>query len=163
MARSVRPHMPGYGITASDDGLLPWSWAVARLEISHDFWVATLCPDGRPHVTPVWGVWAEEALWFSCAPGSRKARNLTADARMTATTDDAHRPVVLDGDAERIDAEDAGVSSFTSATNAKYGTDYSLDFFADNALFRLRPTSAFGLDDADFTGTPTRWLFDDAR
>jgi hypothetical protein len=52
--------MPDYGIArpAAGSGLLPWSWAVERLERSHDYWVATIHPDGRPNVTPVWGVWA---------------------------------------------------------------------------------------------------------
>jgi len=30
---------------------------------------------------------------------------------------------------------------------------------ADNACFQVRPTRAFGLTEADFTGTPTRWTF----
>jgi len=54
-----RPYMPGYGLldAAQGAGLLPWSWAVERLQRSHDYWVATVRPDGRPHVMPVWGVW----------------------------------------------------------------------------------------------------------
>ena len=46
--------MPGYGIVGPDEGrgLLPWSWAEERLIASHDYWVATVWPDGRPHVMP---------------------------------------------------------------------------------------------------------------
>ena len=29
----------------------------------------------------------------------------------------------------------------------------------DNACYRVRPVWAFGLTEADFTGTPTRWTF----
>ncbi len=38
-----RPFMPGYGILPADagSGLLPWAWAVERLERSHNYWVAT--------------------------------------------------------------------------------------------------------------------------
>jgi hypothetical protein len=45
--------MPGYGIRPADEGtgLLPWSWAKRQLETSHNFWVVTLWPDGRPHAT----------------------------------------------------------------------------------------------------------------
>ena len=72
----MRPHMPGYGILPAGEGigLLPWSWAVERLERSHDYWLATVWPDARPHVMPVWGVWREDALWFSSSKTSRKAR-----------------------------------------------------------------------------------------
>jgi PPOX class probable F420-dependent enzyme len=159
--RAARPHMPGYGIVAADEGagLLPWAWAESRLTASHDYWIATVWPDGRPHVTPVWGCWIEDALWFSCAPGSRKARNLEREPRMVATSDAAREPVVVDGTATRIDGDRDAVARFVAATNSKYGTDYGIDFFAANALFRLDPSSVFALDDNDFTGTPTRWTF----
>jgi hypothetical protein len=158
-----RPYMPGYGLRAAGEGtgLLSWSWARERLERSHDYWVATTWPDGRPHVMPVWGVWAEEALWFSSSLGSRKARNLAANPHCVLTTDNAKEPVVLEGDAE-LERDLPTIESFVAWINAKYDTDYSVDFFdpASNACFRVRPTWAFGLTEGDFTGSPTRWRFD---
>lgn len=155
--------MPGYGVEgpAEGRGLLDWSWATERLAASHDYWLATVTPDARPHVMPVWGVWAGGALWFSSSPSSRKARNLAANRRAVATTDDALRPVVVEGDVDRV-ATDGDVSSFTVRVNAKYSTDYTVEFFSANALFRLRPSWAFALDEDDFTGSPTRWVFRDA-
>jgi PPOX class probable F420-dependent enzyme len=152
--------MPGYGIGGPTDGtgLLPWSWAEQRLTASHDYWVATLHPDGRPHVMPVWGVWDGEAFWFSSSPGSRKARNLRRDPRATVTTDNADEPVVVEGIVERV-GDEASVVAFAELVDAKYGTAYGVDFFLANATFRLRPTWAFGLLEADFTGSPTRWHF----
>jgi PPOX class probable F420-dependent enzyme len=41
--------------------------------------VATIDPDGVPHVVPVMYAFAEETLWFSSDPGDRKARNLRAN------------------------------------------------------------------------------------
>jgi hypothetical protein len=69
-----RPHMPGYGIAGPLEGrgLLPWTWAEERLVESHDYWLATVHPDGRPHVTPVWGVWEHSAAWFSSSPSPAK-------------------------------------------------------------------------------------------
>jgi hypothetical protein len=48
--------MPGYGVAGPTGGrgLLPWSWAEGRLTKSHDYWVATVRQDGRPHLMPVW-------------------------------------------------------------------------------------------------------------
>jgi len=54
---------------------------------------------------------------------------------------------------------DKAIEGFTTWVNTKYRTDLAVDFFAENACFRLEPRWAFGLDDADFTGTPTRWAF----
>src|SRR5262249_45372309 len=112
--RAKRPHMPGYGISTARKGLLPWSWALERLRDSHDYWIATPWPDGRPHVMPGWGVWLQDALWFSSSPGSRKTRNLEADPRCVATTDDALNPVVVEGTATRRRAR-ADIARFTRA------------------------------------------------
>ena len=80
-----RPYMPGYGVVAETEGMLPWSWAQERLERAHDYWVATVWPDGRPHVMPVWGAWFDGCLWFSSDGASRKARNLAANPACTRT------------------------------------------------------------------------------
>lgn len=155
--------MPGYGILGPTEGtgLLPWGWATQKLAASHDYWVATVWPDGRPHVMPVWGVWLDGSLWFSSSRGSRKARNLAADPRCVVTTDDALEPVVLEGLATVV-VEHEEIGTFLSASNAKYETSYTIDFLdpAVNATIRVQPTWAFGLLEADFTGSPTRWLFD---
>jgi len=150
--------MPGYGTLPADEGtgLLPWSWAEERLTASHDYWVATIWPDGRPHVTPVWGVWADGAVWFSCAPRSRKARNLRADPRCSVTTDNALEPVVVVGVAELVAGVEA-IRPFADASIAKYGGDVSLEFYAENATFRVSPSVVFALTEDDFAGSPTRW------
>jgi Pyridoxamine 5'-phosphate oxidase len=157
---SSRPYMPGYGILGPDEGtgLLPWSWAAERLTSSHDYWLATVWPDGRPHVMPVWGVWQEESVWFSSGGASRKSRNLAVNPRATITTDNALQPVVIDGTVVRIFELDV-IASFAGWVNAKYDTDYSVDFFTGNCCYRLRPLSAFGLTEGDFPGSPTRWVF----
>jgi len=154
--------MPGYGIQPADEGtgLLPWSWAVERLTSSRDYWLATTWPDGRPHVMPVWGVWWQDALWFSCGLRSRKARNIDHDRRCVVTTDDARNPVVLDGTASRLGTADV-ITGFNDTVNAKYDTEYSVDFYdpAVNGVFRVEPLWAFGVTEDDFTGSPTRWTF----
>jgi hypothetical protein len=157
-----RPHMPGYGIVAADEGagLLAWSWAVERLRSSHDFWVTTVGPDGHPHSMPVWGVWDDDGLWFSSSNSSRRARHLDASPWCSATTDDALAPVVLEGKAERV-TELGRIEGFLDGMNAKYEVSYDMGFMdpARNGSFFLVPEVAFGLDSADFTGTPTRWTF----
>ena len=156
-----RPYMPGYGTLGPDEGtgLLAWSWAVERLTRSHDYWIATVWPDGRPHLSPVWGAWLADAVWFSCSPGSRKARNLAAERRCTIATDDALEPVVLEGDATQVTPDAAAVAAFTDAVNAKYEVDYTVEFFGTNHLYRVPPTTVFALAESDFAGSPTRWSF----
>jgi hypothetical protein len=152
--------MAGYGLAEGDDGMLPWSWATDRLTRSHDYWCGTSWPDGRPHVMPVWAVWLDTALWFSSALTSRKARNIEHDPRCVLTTDDALEPVVVEGRAERVVDVDR-IAPFIAAVNAKYDTDLGPDFYdpAKNATYRLAPTWAFALTEAEFSTSPTRWRF----
>lgn len=153
--------MPGYGTLPANEGtgLLPWSWAEERLARSHDYWLATVTPEGAPHLMPVWAVWHEEKLWFSSSNGSRKARNLKVEARCTLSTDDPLQPVVVSGTARRV-ADPAALEAMLTAENAKYGTDYGLDMVdpESNSVFELRPEWVFALDSSDFAGSPTRFL-----
>ncbi len=158
--RASRPHMPGYGVVGPSEGrgLLPWAWAQERLVSSHDYWLATVHPGGSPHVMPVWAVWERDAAWFSSSPQSRKARNIAADRRAVITTDNPLQPVVVEGVVEPI-ADGQVIERFTGWVNSKYQTDISVDFFTENACFRLEPRRVFSLDESDFTGSPTRWDF----
>jgi hypothetical protein len=127
--RASRPHMPGYGTLGPDEGtgLLPWSWAEERLVASRNYWVATVSPDGRPHVMPVWGVWDERALWFSSAAGSRKARNLSANEGCTVATEDGVEPVVVEGSAGVVTDPEA-IRRFVTLINTKYETHLDQEF-----------------------------------
>jgi hypothetical protein len=155
-----RPYMPDYGIVPADQGmgLLPWSWAEEQLRTSHNFWLATRWPDGRPHAVPVWAIWDGSDLWFSGGLHSRKVLNLLADGRGVVTTEDARNPVIVEGVATKLE-DDPSRQHYLDLTNDKYGTDCQMDFLdpATTAVFRLRPVWAFGLREDDFTGSPTRW------
>lgn len=154
--------MPGYGTlpAAEGRGLLPWSWAQERLASSHDFWLATVTPDGAPHLMPVWAIWRDGGLWFSCSNGSRKTRNLTAEPRCTLSTGDPLRPVVVQGRARRV-TDPGALAAMLEAENSKYATNYSMEMVdpALNSVFAVRPEWVFALDSSDFTGSPTRFTF----
>ncbi|ASU85098.1 pyridoxamine 5'-phosphate oxidase [Nocardiopsis gilva YIM 90087] len=161
--RAARPFMPGYGVQGPDagGGLLPWSWAEERLRESHDYWVSSVWPDGRPHTMPVWGVWDAQELWFRSARRSRKVRNLRLDPRISVATCDARRPVVVEGRAAFV-TEDAVLDYLTVLFNAKYRTRFTASFLdpAVCSTVRVRPHWVFALDMNDFDGSPTRWKFD---
>jgi hypothetical protein len=46
--------------------------------------------------------------------------------------------------------------------NEKYRTDYGLDFLdpVTNATVGVRPRRVFSMRAGDFTGSPTRWVFE---
>lgn len=158
--------MPGY-LAPTAGGVLPWSWAEERLVASHTYWLGTVWPDGRPHVSPVWGAWFDEAFWFSCDLSSRKARNLEGNRNCVVTTQDPLEPVVVDGVVNPV-LDRHMTERFVEVGREKYASEwnadvYTVDFFDGNlgggATFRLEPCSAFGLVESDFANSPTRWRF----
>ena len=68
--------------------------------------VATVMPDGSPHVTPVWVDTDGEAVLFNTAKGRLKYRNLRRDPRVAislSAKDNDYRTVVMRGRAEFIE------------------------------------------------------------
>ncbi|MET0937756.1 MAG: pyridoxamine 5'-phosphate oxidase family protein [Gaiellaceae bacterium] len=55
--------------------MVSWQWAVERLEVARNYWLATTKADGSPHAMPVWGLWLDGVVLFSTSPDSIKARN----------------------------------------------------------------------------------------
>jgi len=154
--------MPGYGILGANDGegLLPWEWAVERLTVSHNYWMATTRPDGRPHVMPVWGLWIDSAFYFSSGRQSRKARNLSANPHCVVSTEHAEEAVTVEGVAEEITDRES-LKPFYEAYKAKYGWDMEQEGFANEPVYIVRPRVVFGIRERDFTNSATRWTFDD--
>ena len=155
-----RPHMPGYGLPEGTDGLMPWSWAEQRLEESHNYWLATTRPDGRPHLMIVWGLWHGGVFYFSTGSRSRKARNLESNAHCVIGTEKADQAVIVEGVAEKVcDVEQ--LKDLLSLYQGKY--DYDMSSMQEDILslrepiFAVRPSTAFGLDEKATLNTATRW------
>src|SRR5271170_6780098 len=120
--KASRPHWPDalQNLPDATTGLKSWSWALERLEKSHNYWIATTRPDGRPHLMVVWGIWWEEALWFSTGPNTRKAKNIAAHTHCSIGTERADEAVILEGVPEEI--KDRAVwKRFAGIYNKKYG------------------------------------------
>ncbi len=157
---STGPERPAfdsaYGISASAEGLLPWSFVAERMERSRNYWVCTTRPDGRPHVMPVWGVWVGETLFFSTGETSIKARNLAADPRLVVHLESGDEAVILEGVAERRELGSAAHSDVVGAYAAKYDMD-AAQLPGPDGWYTLRPATAFAWLEADYPGTATRF------
>ena len=157
--RASRPFMPGYGLPdeKGGKGLLPWSWAVEQLQKSHNYWIATTRPNGRPHVMIVWGLWEEDQFWFSTGRESRKAKNMAQNPHCVICTEKAQEGVILEGVAARM-TDRGRFESFCAAYKAKYNWDIPAE--SQEPIYVLRPTAAFGLIEATMMQSATRWTFD---
>ena len=155
----------------SDTGVRPTPWAKARtlLETSKAYWLSTVRPDGRPHVTTIAGVWVDGALHFTTGQTERKARNLEDNRQCVVTTgcnDLEGLDVVVEGEAVRV-TDEARLQRLADAYVAKYD-DLFVFHVRDGALwiegsddpglaFEVRPAKAFGFGKGPYS--QTRWRF----
>jgi len=151
-----RPTVPGYEFSAKKTGLLPWKWAADRLKKSRQYWIATTRPDGAPHLMIIWGLWLEDAFWFSTGATSRKARNLAGNSKCVIGTDNAAEAVILEGTVELVNRQDAELKKFARAYEKKYKWDVQE---MAQPVYRLRPRIGFGLYEKKFEQSATRWVF----
>ena len=153
-----RPRMPGgYGIERDSTGLMTWSAVVERLAVARNYWVATTSPDGRPHVAPVWGLWLDDAFYFSTDPASRKGRNLAASPELIVHLESGDDVVILEGRAEAV-AEPSLLARFAAAYDAKYQLRPDVSNPA-SGFYRIRPRAAFAWREQDFPKSATRFSF----
>ncbi|HMK28063.1 MAG TPA: pyridoxamine 5'-phosphate oxidase family protein [Terriglobales bacterium] len=158
MPTITRPHAPGYGIVGPEQGkLLPWNWAAERLSNARNYFISTVRPDGWPHVMIVWGLWMDNAFYFSTGRKSRKGRNLAGNPRCVVCPEDAREGVILEGTAEEVTDPEAR-TEFTEAYYAKYQWDIP----KNEPVFAVRPRVVFGLIEKEFTTSATRWTFNGA-
>jgi nitroimidazol reductase NimA-like FMN-containing flavoprotein (pyridoxamine 5'-phosphate oxidase superfamily) len=85
----------------------PWEWVRGHLRRSTaTYWLATVRPNGAPHVVPVLAVWVEGRPYVCMGAGTRKARNLARDARCVVTVEHEPLDLVVEGTAVMVRDED---------------------------------------------------------
>ena len=162
----------------------PWAVAQERLanpEPSRTSWLATVRPDGRPHLMPIIAFWIDGAFHFVVGEGTRKGRNLAADGRCVVAIGSSTLPsmdVVVEGHAEPLDDE-AAVRRIAKIFKGK---NWPLEAHGNKvdgpnaptagpppySVYRMVPSKAFGLpgmlgmeqQDPDDLPKPTRYEFD---
>ena len=94
--------------------LLDWSGIEARLGEGvsqapgtggpdrHTCWLATINPDGSPHVTGIGALWADGSFWFETGRHTRKGRNLARDPRCTLSVAVREFDLVVEGEAALV-------------------------------------------------------------
>jgi nitroimidazol reductase NimA-like FMN-containing flavoprotein (pyridoxamine 5'-phosphate oxidase superfamily) len=95
----------------SDPEAVATDWADTRrvLDDAELFWITTVRPDGRPHVTPLVAVWFDAAIHFATGAGEQKGVNLGTNPHVALTTGcngwDEGLDVVVEGEAIRVTDE----------------------------------------------------------
>jgi nitroimidazol reductase NimA-like FMN-containing flavoprotein (pyridoxamine 5'-phosphate oxidase superfamily) len=147
----------------------PWAEARGRLEHAEIFWLSTVRPDGRPHVTPLIAVWLDEALWFCTGADERKGKNIARNPRciLTAGCDTlaGGLDVVVEGEAVQV-RDEVQLRRVADAYSAKYGSDWKFTV-RDGAfhhhdvtamVFKVAPSTAFSFEKGE-RFSQTRYRF----
>jgi nitroimidazol reductase NimA-like FMN-containing flavoprotein (pyridoxamine 5'-phosphate oxidase superfamily) len=158
-------------------------WAVAEDRLEHpapgqNHWLATVRPDGQPHLMPIIAFWIDGAFYFLAGSQTRKARNLAADDRCVIGTANLTSPsmdLIVEGRARPI-TDEAAVRRMA----AEFGGEgwpleaRGSDVYGDHGptagpppytFYRLEPTKVIclpgmsGMFDDDRHHKPTRWEF----
>jgi PPOX class probable F420-dependent enzyme len=148
-----RPQIEGYGIPASDEGMLPWRQANEWLERARLYWVATTRPDGRPHATPIWGAWVDETFYFEGGARTRRGRNLAANPAVAVHLERDDAVVLLEGVAEITTPDPATFARIADAFTAKY--KYRPE--TGEGMYAVRPRVVLAW--RQFPVDATRWRF----
>jgi nitroimidazol reductase NimA-like FMN-containing flavoprotein (pyridoxamine 5'-phosphate oxidase superfamily) len=154
---------------------LPWTDADEQLQKADVFWLATVRPEGRPHVVPVIAVWLDGSLYFATGHGERKVKNLATNNQVSMTTGRNDLAdgfdIVVEGQAKTV-TDDAKLGRVVETYVAKYGEGWRLPL--DHVFFfEVTPSKVFGFGRKDGrVGPPsgrgemfnqTRWRFQALR
>ncbi|MCI0490162.1 MAG: pyridoxamine 5'-phosphate oxidase family protein [Blastocatellia bacterium] len=158
--QASRPYMPGYGVPKDKKGLLPWSHVSERMNEAMHYWVSTVDPEGRPHSTPVDGLWIDDRLYFGGSPKTRRSRNLAENPAMCINLGNALDVVILHGEAHELSAPDSAlVARLIEASNKKYGYAPRPEDFGKGGVYVFRPRKVLAWK--QFPKDATRWHFED--
>lgn len=161
------------GSAFSSDGAAPTGWAQARADLQDApvYWLSTVRPDGRPHVTPLLAVWLDGALYFCTGPTERKARNLAENPHCVLTAGDKGLEgfdLVVEGAAAQV-SDKAELRRVADTYESKYGRHFTApegtwfglgDAIATGEvlMYRVLPSTAFGFGKGT-QFSQTRWRF----
>jgi len=139
-----------------DEGAGPTPWSDVRATLDHAelYWLSTVRADGRPHVTPLIGVFVDDRMHVCTGATEQKAKNLGGNPHCTITTGNNAWAdgvdIVVEGSAVRVTDNDR-LQQIADAYEAKYGSQWHFDV-RDGAfdggggpalLFAVEPTAVF--------------------
>lgn len=151
---------------------LPWS-EVLRYVKQGTQWLATVRPDGRPHVVPVGIGWVDGKPYFTTGQGTRKEKNVKENAHCVVTNSSQGFDIVVEGTATHVtdmDTLERVAAYYSSPENgwpavAKDGAldaPYSAPTTgpAPYEVYEITPTVAFALGNTEETvNQATRYRF----
>jgi PPOX class probable F420-dependent enzyme len=101
-----------------------------RLQTEQNLWLATVRPDGSPHLVPIWFVWVAGKIYLCTGTDSVKVRNAKQNPRVSIALEDGSQPIVIEGLARPIEQAD-------SAVLAEFQRKYDWDITSDETYTQV--------------------------
>ncbi len=89
--------VPGYQMPEDTNNLLSWTFVAEQMTNAHVYWLSTLYADGRPHVTPLWGLWYKNRIHFDGNPKTGWLGNLLRTPQVAVHLPDGDKVVIIEG------------------------------------------------------------------
>ena len=96
-----------------------------RLEAEANIWLASVRPDGRPHLVPIWFVWFQGEIHILTQLASVKARNLLANPHASLALENGSHPLIADCEARLVPGPYS--EGLAAAFKKKYDWDITTD------------------------------------
>jgi hypothetical protein len=152
---------------------IPWSRAEEQLNAplgpEGRHFLATVRPDGRPHLAGIGAVWVAGRFYFVSGAGTRKSRNIAERPDCVISVNLPDLDLVVEGVARRV-TDAPTLERLAALYNAQgwpatvEGDAFTAPYSAPSAgpppwnLYEFTPTVAFGVAGAEPFGA-TRWDF----
>jgi len=149
---------------------IPWSVALEALETNDQKgtpFLATVRPDGRPHVAGVGALWDEGKAYFVSGAETRKSRNVAHDPTCVISMSLPGIDLVIEGTAVKV-TDDATLQRLAKLYGDQgwpatvEGGAFTHEYSAPSAgpppwdLYEITPTTVFGVRTTE-PGGATRW------
>jgi len=80
----------------------PWAEILDLVAKGGTTWLATMRPDGRPHVVPVGAEWIDGTYYFTTGQGTVKGDNLSHNPHCVITISNGGFDLVFEGEASKV-------------------------------------------------------------
>ncbi len=107
-----------------------------RLEPAANIWLATVRPNGTPHLIPIWFVWENSKVYLCTSGSSVKSRNIRANPHISLALEDGTNPLVIEGKATILETMPDEVAA---AFQSKYHWDIRTES-TDQVVIEITPT-----------------------
>ena len=135
-----------------------WDHVHKELEDARNYWVVTTRQSGAPHARPLWGLWRQNAFYFSVNLGAGTARNLDDNPKVGVHLESGENVVIVDGVAERLVGLGADAGVILEAWARKYPeSPTDVKVLDGRAIYVVRPSVVRAWTLARYPDDVTRW------